>query len=412
MWSTKCSKAINSSASRSRKNNRNLPPTPLITSNKESRGHEISSTGSLSLLVGALAFGQSASINGQIEGVVTDPSGAAVAKAKVDIVNNGTGYKRSAETDDSGLFRFTFLPLGTYTLTAEFSGFTPEKRSDIVVNAGSTATINLQLALQGTARAITVSADAPIIEPGRTDIGSTVSGNTVDNLALVSRNPYDLILIQPNVSGSPNVEFGVPRKVNANGFIDRINYQIDGGNNTESDRSGIRLIPFSDTYVAEVQQVNNGFAPEFGNTTGTVMNVITKSGGNDFHGEAAYIFRRTDMVARSTLLARTQPKPNQNLNDEFVNASGPIKKDKLFFFGSWEHVARDLPTAVTVSPATVSTLGLPATFANAIPFSQAVTFALAKADYQITQNERLSVRYSYFRNESPFNNGGGLTLQS
>src|SRR5712691_11100829 len=254
--------------------------------------------------------------------------------------------------------------------------------------------------------------EAPVIEPGRTDIGSTVSTNSIANVALVSRNPYNFILIQPNVSGSPNVEFGVPRKVNANGFADRINYQIDGGNNTQSDRAGIRLTPFSNTYIAGVQQVNNGFAPEFGNTVGTVFNAITKSGTNEFHGEGAYIFRRTDMVARSTLLARTQPKPIQNLNDEFFDAGGPVIKDKLFFFGAWEHVNRDLPMPVTVSSTTITTLGLPANFANAIPFSQNVTFVLGKGDYQITQNHRLSARYSYFRNESPYNNGGGLTLQS
>src|SRR5262249_30051522 len=154
------------------------------------------------------------------------------------------------------------------------------------------------LRLGSTETALIVSAEPPVVEPGRTDIGSTVSSNAVENIALVSRNPYNFILIQPNVSGSPNVEFGVPRKVNANGFVDRINYQIDGSNNPQSDRPGTRLTPFSNTYISEVQQVNNGFAPEFGNTVGTVFNAITKSGSNDFHGEAAYIFRRTDMVAR------------------------------------------------------------------------------------------------------------------
>lgn len=287
-----------------------------------------------------------------------------------------------------------------------------EKRTNVVLNAGSTRTVDVQLAVAGTQRTITVTEEAPIIDPGRTDIGATVSNYTIENMALVSRNPYNFILLQPNVSGSPNVEFGVPRKVNANGFIDRINYQIDGGNNTQSDRAGIRLTPFSNTYIAEIQQVNNGFSPEFGNTAGTVFNAITKSGTNAFHGEAAYIFRRTDFNARATTLDRAQPKPQQNVNDEFVNVGGPVIKDKLFFFGAWEHVNRDLPAAVTVSSATVATLGLPANFASAIPFGQNVSFVLGKADYQITQNHRLSARYSYFRNESPYNNGGGLTLRS
>ena len=91
------------------------------------------------------------------------------------------------------------------------------------------------------------------------------------NLPLVSRNPLNFILLQPNVSGHSNTEFGVPRKVDANGFNDRINYQLDGSSNVESDRAGIRLLPISETWIQEVQAVNNGFAPEFGNTVGTLF---------------------------------------------------------------------------------------------------------------------------------------------
>jgi hypothetical protein len=366
----------------------------------------------LSAIASALAWGQAGGLNGQIEGTVTDPTGAEVPRAKVEITNDNTGYKRSSQTDADGFYRFTLLPLGAYTVSVEGSGFAPQKLHIANLGAGQTVPINVTLAVGATTDAVTVTDAAPVIETSRTDIGSTVSANLVQNLALVSRNPYNFILNQPNVSGSPNVEFGVPRKVNANGFVDRINYQIDGSNNTQSDRAGIRLTPFSQTYIAEVQQVNNGFAPEFGNTVGTVYNAITKSGGNQFHGEAAYIFRRTGMTARSTLLAPTALKPEQKVDDELVNVTGPIIKDKLFFFGAWEHVARDLPAPVTVSAANLTALKLPSTWINAVPFAQAVTFVLGKADYQISENHRLSARYSYFRNESPYNGGGGLTLQS
>ena len=357
-------------------------------------------------------WAQSSAINGQIEGTVTDASGAVVPGAKIEIANDNTGYKRSSVTDASGFYRFPLLPLGAYTVTVQASGFDPVTRKIASLSAGQSIPVDVALSVNASNTIVTVTDAAPVIEPSRTDLGSTISSSLVQNLALVSRNPYNFILNQPNVSGSPNVEFGVPRKVNANGFIDRINYQIDGGNNTQSDRAGIRLTPFSQTYIQEIQQVNNGFAPEFGNTVGTVFNAITKSGTNNFHGEGGYIFRRTDMTARSTLLAATAAKPNQNVDDEFVNVGGPVIKDKLFFFGAWEHVNRDLPNPVTVSAATLATLNLPSTWINAIPFSQSVTFLLGKADYQINQNHRLSGRYSYFRNESPYNGGGGLTLQS
>ena len=362
------------------------------------------------LIAAPNAFPQAAAINGQIEGTVTDPTGAVVPGVKIEIKNENTGYARAGESDSSGFYRFTVLPLGRYTVTADTSGFQKFTAQNVELTAGATATINIALSVSGTTTAVEVGATAPVIEPGRTDLGFSLSTNQIENLPLVSRNNYNFILMQPNVSGHPNVEFGVPRKVNANGFTDRINYQLDGSNNTQSDRSGIRLLPISNTYVQEVQEVNNGFAPEFGNTVGTVFNAITKSGTNGFHGEAAFLFRRTDMVARNTLLARTAAKPDQNVNNPFVDAGGAIIKDKLFWFGSFEHITRDIPNFVTVTPANLAALGLPASYANAIPFSQNVYFVLGKGDWQISQKHRLSARYSYFRNESPYNNGGGLTV--
>jgi hypothetical protein len=356
------------------------------------------------------AFGQASSVDGQIEGTITDPAGAVVPNVRVDIVNNSTSYKRSGTTDANGFFRFSSVPLGVYTLTTEVAGFGAAKLTDITLSAGATATLNFALAIAATERSITVTDQAPLVEPGRTDLGAIVSNTIVVNMPLASRNPYNFILSQPNVSGSPNVEFGVPRKINANGFTDRVNYQIDGMNNTQSDRAGIRLQPFSQTYVSEVQQVNNGFSPEFGNSVGTVSNLITRSGSNEFHGEGGYIIRRTGMVARSTLLAPTAPKPDQNMDNFFANLGGRIKRDKLFFFTSWEHVKRDLPAPVTVKATDIASLGLPTNSINAVPFSQNVTFFLGKVDYQISQNNRLTARYNYFRNESPFNSGGGQTL--
>ena len=135
----------------------------------------------VSLLSAAAAFGQAAAINGQIEGTVTDPSGAVVPKVKVEVVNDGTGYKRSVDSNESGFFRFALLPLGTYTLTAEVTGFAQEKHTGIALSAGTTATINLQLAVATAERSVIVTAEAPVIEPGRTDIGSTVNTNTVDS---------------------------------------------------------------------------------------------------------------------------------------------------------------------------------------------------------------------------------------
>src|SRR5689334_16185967 len=164
-----------------------------------------------------LCFGQAGGLTGQIEGTLHDPAGAVLTGAKVVVLNEGTGLERTTQTDDSGFYRFVLLPLGTYTVNADASGFAPQKRTGIVLNAGTTATVNISMAVAGTSTIVEVSALAPITEPGRTDLGATLSTNSVNNLPLVSRNNYNFILLQPNVSGRPNTEFGVPRKVNANG---------------------------------------------------------------------------------------------------------------------------------------------------------------------------------------------------
>src|SRR5438105_298975 len=262
----------------------------------------------------ASAFGQASAINGEISGTVTDPAGAAIAGASVQATNADTGFKQQVKSGETGLYRLSVLPLGTYELQVQAPGFTAAKRTGIVLSAGAVATVDVAMTVAGTSTSVEVVATGAITEPGRIDLGSTLSLNMVRNLPLVSRNPYNFILFQPNVSGRANTEFGVPRRVNANGFNGRINYQLDGSNNTESDRAGIRLIPISNSYVQEVQQVSNGFAPEFGNTVGTVFNTVTKSGTNEFHGDGSYLFRRTDMVAKPKLTNATGLVPDVNVD--------------------------------------------------------------------------------------------------
>src|SRR5438045_2411717 len=151
-----------------------------------------------------LAHGQSAAINGEITGTVTDPSGAAVTGAVIQISNPATGFKREIKGAESGLYRFYLLPLGTYDLLVQASGFADARRSGVTVNAGATVTVNLSLQIAGASTAIDVSATTAIADPSRTDLGSTLDSNAIQNLPLVSRNPYNFILFQPNVSGRAN----------------------------------------------------------------------------------------------------------------------------------------------------------------------------------------------------------------
>ena len=357
---------------------------------------------------------QSESINATIRGRISDPSDQPVAGAKATAVNNATGYSRSVDSAEDGYYVIAYLPLGTYTVTVMKDGFATLKFTEIVLQAGQEAVVDGALTLGTVSTSIEVSGGAPIVDPARTNIGRTISELEIQDLPLTSRNPYNWIMFQPGVSGHPNPELGIPRTLNTNGFVDRINYQMDGMVDTESDRYGLRLFPISSVYVSEVQTVSNSFAPEFGGTTGNIYNVITGSGTNNFHGMFQWIRGPVDTTARPILLSPTQPKPNLLMNSYGMNAGGPIKKDKLFIFGAYEHLYRALPVPITVSAANQAALqaiGVPSTQFGTAPSVQHAQFLDVRADWNINEKNRVFARVNYFRNEYPFNTAvGGLNL--
>jgi hypothetical protein len=360
-----------------------------------------------------LASAQTQAINGSIRGRLTDPAGAAVPGATVNVTNNGTGYSRDVVSNDDGYFVFPNLPLGTYTLTIKKEGFEAQRRPGIVLDAGVEGVIDAQLKVGAVTTSIDVTGGAPVIEPSRVSTGRIIDQTEVENLPLTSRNPYNFIIFQPGLSGHPNPELGIPRTLNTNGLLDRINYQMDGMVDTETDRYGLRLFAISDSYVREVQTVSNSFAPEYGQTSGDVFNVITNSGSNDFHGEFYFIGRPPDAVARTILLAANKPNPNIDLHDYSMNAGGPIKKNKVFIFGAYEHLLRGTPTPVTIDPNAAAQIGIPTSQLATSPTVQHVQFLNLRVDWQITPRNQVFFRYDYFRNEYPFNTAnGGLNALS
>src|SRR6266852_1061397 len=232
---------------------------------------------------------QSEPINATIRSRLSDPSDQPVAAAKATAVNNATGYSRSVDSAEDGYYVIAYLPLGTYTVTVMKDGFATLKFTEIVLQAGQEAVVDGALTLGTVSTSIEVSGGAPVVDPARTNIGRTISQVEIENLPLTSRNPYNWIMFQPGVSGHPNPELGIPRTLNTNGFVDRINYQMDGMVDTEADRYGLRLFPISDTYVSQIQTISNSYAPEFGGTIGIIYNVITGAGTDDVHGMFQWI---------------------------------------------------------------------------------------------------------------------------
>ena len=364
------------------------------------------------VLIGASrAFAQSQAVNGTIEGTISDESGAALPGVSVTVSNLDTGDSRVVVTNEAGAYRAPLLPLGRYRLAAELQGFKKFEQQGLTISAGQSAVINLTLSVGNVAETVTVTREAPISEPGKIDLGRTIGENEIRNLPLVSRNPYNFAFLQANVTGYENNEFGVPR-INANGSQMHTNYQIDGNTNTEKDRAGLRMLPISEVLVREVKVITNGFAPEFGQTTGMVYNAITQSGTNDIRGSASFRFKRNPMSSRPFFLATTARKPDTEANDVTATIGGPIKKDKWHYFGAYEYVDRSLVTGgqvITVTPADAQALGISLPASGVIPAHQKVNFGFGKSDYQLSQGNLLSVRYFGFKNLSPSNIGGGLT---
>ena len=359
------------------------------------------------------AFGQSQSINGTIEGTVLDTSGAVLPGVSVTVTNTETGTTRTVVTNGKGLYRAPLLPLGSYQVAAELSGFKKFEQSGVRVSAGQTAVINFSMGVGNISEVVSVNADAPIVDPGKIDLGRNLNEREVKTLPLVSRNPYNFALLQPGVTGYENSEFGVPR-FSANGTLLRINYQIDGNTNTQKDRAGLRLLPISEVMVREVKVVTSGYAPEFGQTTGMVYNVVTPSGTNNFRGNASYRGRRKDFSARPFYFQNTPTitdKPDTSVNTFTAEVGGPMVRDRLHFFVGYERTSRDLSAdrVITISPTEAARIGLSGSQGSGVmPASQAVSFLMPKFDYQLSQNHRLMARYILFRNQSPNNVNGGL----
>jgi Carboxypeptidase regulatory-like domain/TonB dependent receptor len=365
----------------------------------------------LAALSPGLIWAQAQAINGSIRGRVTDPAASPIAQADVKIENTGTGLEKSVQTTEDGYYVFPNLPLGSYTVTIQKTGFQTQAHPGVVLDAGFEAVIDAQLPVGSVATTVEVSGGAPIIDASRVSTGRTIGHEETDNLPLTSRNPYNFILFQPGVSGHPNPELGIPRLLNTNGIPDRVNYQLDGAVDTESDRYGLRLFAIANSYVSEIQTVSNSFAPEFGKIAGDIFNVITGSGSNQFHGDVTYIGRPLDLVARPILATPTTLLPIAN--DFASNASFPIFKNKLFFFGSYEHVERSVPAPITIVPANAALIGIPSNLLTNPPAVEHAQWVDVRLDWVITPKHQFFVRYNYFRNQYPFNsNVGGLNALS
>lgn len=364
------------------------------------------------LVAAAPVAGQSQAINGSIEGTIKDPSGAVLPGVSVTLHHLDTGTDRVVVTNANGVFRAPLLPLGLFKVTAALEGFKGYEQTGIEVRAGSSIVLNLTLQVGALTEVVSVTADSAIVDLAKTDVGRNLNEREIKNLPLVSRNPFNFALLEPGVTGFENEEFGVPRFA-INGQMLRVNFQIDGNTNTQSDRAGLRLMPISETMIREVQVVSAGYAPEFGQTTGMVYNAVTPSGTNAFKGDVGYRFRRKDFAAwpfNATPAQRANPdnKPDNSLDIVTATLGGPILRNKLFFYGGYEYTKQQLPELITIDPAVASAIGL-APQPTTVEGYRATPFYIGKLDYQLNPSHRMSWRTNTFTNDNPWQSGGGTT---
>src|SRR6202162_2285470 len=314
---------------------------------------------SLCLICSTLTFAQST--GGRILGRVQDTSGAVLANVKVTAVNEATGISRTTQTNASGDYVFPEVPVGTYTLTFDLSGFKTNVRKSVTLDLNQVITLNMSMQVGASKEVVEVTSEAPLVDTTTTQLGAVADARSVTQLPLNARDTYQFLQLQPGVMstvGSPNsVVYGSDRAgaVSVNGGRGRSNnFSVNGGDANDLFVNLPTVQPSPDS-IEEFRVLTNTFDAEYGRNSGSVVNVVTKSGTNSFHGNMYEFFRNKVLNANSYGFSSDQcSKPKFNQNQFGGTFGGPIKKDRTFFFTSYEgrRIRQGIPSpAVTVPSA-------------------------------------------------------------
>src|SRR5438270_7203508 len=287
------------------------------------------------VLVGAMfftAYAQTTTV-GTISGTVRDEKGAIVPKAEVSIQSEGTGTSRTVSSDDNGFYLAPSLPAGRYTISTAPSGFKKTVASAVDLHVGENKVINLDLQVGQVTETVTVSSDAAPVETRSGELSSLISEKQVTELPLNGRNYAQLALMVPGVSPPSNDSFtargtGLDSHVDmsVNGNQSNANmWTVDGVNNMDVGSNATLLVFPSIDSIKEFRVERNSFSAEYGQAQGAVINLITKGGGNEFHG-TLFEFLRNDVLNASDFFNNRagQPKPTLRYNNFGFNLSGPV----------------------------------------------------------------------------------------
>ena len=272
-----------------------------------------------------------------IEGTVTDPQGRVVSGVQITAKSETLGIERTTTSGEDGFYRITALPAGVYSLAAAHTGFATQTFPNIELTVNRTARVEVQLEVGPVQERVSITSEALAIDPTTPATGATVTPRQITEMPVNGRNYLDLLQLVPGVvinhqanSGSDNSTPVLGERAGNNNFM------IDGQPNKNTVTGGAAA-QFNQETIAEFQVLTAGYKAEFGQASGAIVNVITRSGGNGYHGVGS-IFLRNDAFDSSNSLTAGEDAPELRRYDYSLALGGPVVKDKVFFFASGERI--------------------------------------------------------------------------
>ena len=333
------------------------------------------------------SFGQV--LKGSISGTVVDQQNAVVSGAQVKATSTDTGTVLTTTTDNSGFFRFNLIPAGEYQVEVAAQNFTTAVQKDILVSAGRDSGLgSIRLTVGEATTTVEVSAEAPLIESTQAQVTNTFAGKALAGFAGIQENQGldNLALFVPGVASARDKGFSNANGgsgFSVNGLRGRENDQeIDGQNNNDNSVAGPALFVSDPEFVSQYVIITNNFGPEYGRNAGSVVNLITKSGGSAWHGSVYANENNSILNSMTSTQTNNGLKQPPRSNDEFggFTIGGPIVKSKVFFFGGFDQEILSASTLYSTGSLTPTPAGL-ATLAGCFPTGASANAVAALAHF-------------------------------
>ncbi|HEX2444641.1 MAG TPA: TonB-dependent receptor, partial [Vicinamibacterales bacterium] len=362
----------------------------------------------LVLVLAAARMGVAQQTTGTIAGRVLDDQGSAVPGVTVTASSAETGFRRSAISDDEGLYRIAAIPIGTYDVRVELQGFSSEDRKGIIVNVAQTVDLDFNLKVAGVSENVTVTGDSPIIQTSNSAVGGVVDVKDIESLPLNGRQFANLALTIPGVGlgfhsdPTKSTQYS-PQIAGGNGR--NVNYQIDGGDNNDDTVGGLlQLFPLE--AVQEFNFQTARYKAEYGRSNGGVMNIVTKSGTNRYQGSWFSLFRDDSMNAKTETEEISGVDKQDYRRYQFGGSfGGPLVKDRAHFFAAAERTQLDTAQAVDTEGLFPDRNGVFTT-----PVRE--NLVTVKGTVSVNPAQYLTVRYGRNTNSQPYGAGPEATLDN